>query len=329
MAVYVTRSLLLSLSLFALACGGSPGASSSGEEASQTTAGAVAVQDEGAPPVPESARVPLVAVELLEPGEGERTPLRFRSEVGHRETMRLEQAMTMKITLGETELPAAELPKMRMDFAMTTTHIGDDGAMRHEHEVTGLEVLGEGPLVARTQQLLEPMRDLKGWDVVDPRGRVVAAHFDIPANANPQMRKALEQTQDMLRQLMPPFPEEPVAVGARWKAVSSIRTAFAYEQESTYTLLEREGDRIVLQVETVQRAQPQPMESPQPGISMRLLQFEGQAQGRVSLTMDRLAPTSEVQGSASTKSEVTEGSATRTIDMAVDLRAAVEPLPAD
>jgi len=185
------------------------------------------------------------------------------------------------------------MPPIQMDFELRTTHIGDDGAMRHESRVIALEVLGEGPLVPRLEQELAPMRDLSGWDVVDPRGRLVASQYDLPANASPELRNSLQRMQDAMRQLMPPLPEEPVGVGAKWRAASDVRSQIAFRQVSTYTLESMEEGRIVLTVQTEQSADPQPMASDQPGVTAELTAFDGEASFRIELTLDQMVPTSD------------------------------------
>lgn len=283
--------MVLALSI---ACGGSSSDTGGGDSVGgQSTGSATPVGAVDESSIPESARLPLTEVELLEPGEGERVALRIRSEVGQTETMRLEQVMTMQIQLGEQQGPTVEMPPIRMDMVMETTHVGDDGAMRHSSRISNLEVLGDGPLVPRLEQDLAPLRDLTGWDVVDARGRMVAAEYDIPGNASPELRNSLQRTQEALRQLMPPLPEEPVAVGARWQAVSDVRSQIAFRQVSTYTLESMDGDRIVLSVQTVQTADPQPMASDQPGVTAELLAFGGEATARIELNLVGLAPTSE------------------------------------
>ncbi len=291
----MTTQHLFAFLALTLACGGSStqvGGDDPIEGQSTGSAAPVAVAD-GELSIPESARLPLTEVELLEPGEGERVALRLRSEVGQTETMRLEQVMTMQIQLGEQQGPTVEMPPIRMDMVMETTHVGEDGAMRHSSRLSNLEVLGDGPLVARLEQDLAPLRELTGWDVIDARGRMVAAEYELPGSASPELRNSLQRTQEALRQLMPPLPEEPVGVGARWQAVSDVRSQIAFRQVSTYTLESMEGDRIVLSVQTEQSADPQPMASDQPGVTAELLAFDGEASARIELNLVGLAPTSE------------------------------------
>lgn len=317
------------LLLLTLACGGSSGADSSGETTGSDGSGSAApvAVAEGEPTIPESARVPLTEVELLDPGEGERVALRLTSEVGQREQMRLEQVMTMQIQVGAQQAPRVEMPPIRMDMEMETTHVGDDGAMRHASRITNLEVLGEGPLVPRLEQDLGPLRDMTGWDVVDARGRMVAGEYELPGSASPELRNSLQRTQDALRQLMPPLPEEPVGVGARWQAVSDIRSQIAFRQVSTYTLESMEGKRIVLTVQTEQTGDPQPMASDQPGVTAELLAFEGEASARIELTLDRLAPTSDGNVAVELTTRATaEGHPPQEVTMAMTTAVKASPL---
>jgi len=289
----MTRAQLLALTLL-FACGGSAEGTGGDSDRTDTSGAATPVEvAEGEPTIPESARLPLTEVELLEPGEGERVALRLRSEVGQTEQMRLEQVMTMQIRVGAQQAPEVEMPPIRMDMVMETTHVGDDGAMRHASRIANLEILGDGPLVARLEQDLAPLAQMTGWDVVDARGRMVAAAYELPADASPELRNSVQRTQDALRQLMPPLPEEPVGVGARWQAVSDVRSQIAFRQVSTYTLESMDGDHIVLSVQTEQSADPQPMASDQPGVTAELLAFEGEASARIQLNLAGLAPTSE------------------------------------
>jgi hypothetical protein len=324
----VTRHPLFALLSLALACGGSSTDESEptgGDTATTGSTQPVAVTD-GEPTIPESARVPLTEVELLEPGEGERVELRLSAEVGQTERMRMEQVMTMQIQLGGQQVPEVEMPPIQMDFELRTTHIGDDGAMRHESRVIALQVLGEGPLVPRLEQELAPMRDLSGWDVVDARGRLVASRYDLPASASPELRNSLQRMQDAMRQLMPPLPEAPVGVGARWRAVSDIRSQIAFRQTSTYTLESIEDGRIVLSVQTEQSADPQPMESDQPGVTAELLAFDGEASTRIELALDRMVPTSEGNVAVELTTRATQNGQAQEVTMKMGTAVKATPL---
>lgn len=290
----MTRRHLTLLLAASLACGGSSTAeTTAATDPSHSGSTEPVSVSESEPTIPEAARVPLAEVELLEAGEGEKRTLRLRAEVGQTERMRMEQVMTMQIQIGSQQVPEVQMPPIRMDFELRTTHVGDDGAMRHASRIVGLEILGEGPLVPRLEQELAPLRDLSGWDVVDPRGRLVASQYDLPASASPELRNSLQRMQDAMRQIMPPLPEEPVAVGARWRAVSDVRSQIAFRQVSTYTLEALEGDRMVLSVQTEQSAEPQPMASDQPGVTAELLAFDGDASARIELALDHMVPRSE------------------------------------
>ena len=277
--------------------------------------------------IPDEHRLQPAEVTLLEAGAPEgASPLRFHTEVGDTEAMVMTQNITMAVTMGGQSAPPMAMPAFHTHLRMRTTHVDADGAMRREFEVTDLRVDEGHPLSARLQAELDPLRQLRGWDVIDARGRMVATAYDIPENASPQLRRSLERTQDMMRQLSPPLPEEPVGVGARWRSVSRIEATMSMTQSTIYTLEERDGERIRLRIEVEQTADPQQVASDQPGVRVDLVSLAGTARGVSSLRLNAMAP--QYEGTASIRLDMktqAEGQPEQPFLMEMDLSFRIAP----
>jgi hypothetical protein len=81
---------------------------------------------------------------------------------------------------------------------------------------------------------------------------VVRGDAEVDPTDTPQMVEQIRQT---LRDLMAPFPDEEVGVGARWRKVSEIEASgVRLEQDETLTLAEIRGGRGVVEDEFTQTA---------------------------------------------------------------------------
>lgn len=273
---------LLSLLVLA-ACAGAQAAPATQQTTPEATAEVV---DPFA--LPPGAEERAAQVELVTAGTaGEAALIRLHPEEGYTQRMSMSMTMSMAMNMGQP-MPEVVMPTSHMVFAMRVTNVDDNGLTRREILLEEVRV-DPGAHAAAMEAELLPLQGLTGVEIVDARGRTLYLSYDIPENVSDATRASMERMQDVMKQVQPPFPAEPVAVGARWRVESEIRSNVVMQQVQDYELLEREGDRIVLQITTTQTAQPQPMEVPQPGMSARLLSLTGEGSGRSEINLAQLA----------------------------------------
>lgn len=275
--------------------------------------------------LPPGAEAEAAQVELLSPGTaGEPQLLRLHPQTGFTQRMIISTSMRMAINMG-TPAPPVEVPTSHMVFSVRVTDTNEEGLSRRELLLEEVRV-DEGPHHDIMEAELLPLRGLTGVELVDARGRTLYLSYDIPEGVSDATRASLVRMQDVMKQVQPPFPTEPVAVGARWRVESEIRNQVVMQQVQEYELVEREGDRIVLQVTTTQSAQPQPMDVPQPGVTARLISLNGDGTGRSEINLTQLAPNGTADVHVMLQSEIIPDGQP-TVLMSVETQIHVEMAP--
>ncbi|MFT5354805.1 MAG: hypothetical protein ACI9KE_002018 [Polyangiales bacterium] len=253
--------------------------------------------------LPPGAADSAATVELVSAGStGEAELIRLHPREGFTQRMIMSMTMSMAMDMG-VPMPTVEMPTSHMIFAVRVVNTNEDGLTRRELLLEEIRV-DPGEHAAAMEAELLPLQGLRGVEIVDSRGRTLYLAYDIPEGVSDATRASLVRMQDVMKQVQPPFPIEPVAVGARWRVASEIRNQVVMQQVQEYELVEREGDHIVLQVVTTQSAQPQVMEVPQPGVSARLLSLVGEGTGRSEINLTQIAPNAVADVRVELQSEI-------------------------
>lgn len=225
--------------------GPSPSATASGS--GSATAPASASASTGAPA--SGARV-----DLLGTGTGPRRLLELALEEGHRETSTLD--LTMRMDLGPIGM--VEVP---FGLTLATTVTAADDAGYETASVLGKPTVdatkvpaGLGPTLEQTLALLEgtTMRIAAGRD-----GAVTSTDVELPDGAPDVVARMVDSISHQAAALTVPFPREEVGVGARWRAVSTLRLSGTTSTvTSTYQLTELRDDGYTLALTVRQRTLP-------------------------------------------------------------------------
>ena len=94
------------------------------------------------------------------------------------------------------------------------------------------------------------------------------------------------------------LPEEKVGLGARWESRKTVKAyGFDIQQVSTYTLVDRVGHELMLNVTIQQLAVPQTIEFPEEGITISVQSMTGQAEGQIVLDLRALESDASATGS--------------------------------
>lgn len=112
------------------------------------------------------------------------------------------------------------------------------------------------------------------------------------------------------------LPAEPVGLGARWEARKELTLyGFKVQQVDSYTLVERVGDEIKLNVTVTQNALPQTVDFPEEGISIGVEQMVANAGGEIILNLNALESDAAAAGDATDKLTVTGPEGTEKIEV--------------
>ena len=209
-------------------------------------------------------------------------------------------ALVSRSLVDESERPSQPAPPMRVVTRLRP--MATEGATRAvRFEVADIDVVlaGDAPstLEELTRGLIELLPRSAGTYRVDSRGRILAFDVEgtgaIPAatgGVHENLRMALQQTHIV-------FPEEAVGVGATWVVRSRFRASdlFDVDQEITYRLVEREGQRVVVEGTIAMQAAPQEGSLGDLGgapVSVRLASLRGEGTLQATLALDAFETTS-------------------------------------
>lgn len=263
------------------------------------------------------------AVALVSAGEGERALLRYHVAPGLTASATARIEMTMRTRIDGTEGPPQTMPAMLLTYTIETTErIGDGIRYRFRYDDLSF-TLGSDPAVdAAMSSMLAPLQRATGEAIVDARGRVTALRVEVPDDLSPELRSIVSQLEDMMRQIVAPLPEEPVAVGAVWTHESPVRASsgLAMLQRATYRLVARDGERVELAVETEVHAQPGPI----PGAEgAMLVSLTGGGVGTSVLMLDGVVPASASMA-VQLAQEATLSRGAQTLPMHLDVAMRIE-----
>jgi hypothetical protein len=281
-----------------------------------------AAEPEGDPPPAVRVDKKAAAVTVMEAGAEPRQTLRLHPEVGTEQRVELRMKMKIGMTLGTQEIEPTPMPEVTVVLDSEVQSTGDE--IRYAFTVAeASRSAGEFSerVTKAVDQAVAAMQQTKGTLEIDARGTIRNSKIDSPELPTPGLRPSLTGFQQAFGQLYPAFPDEPVGLGAKWKAISHFDLGgVPVQQEATYALLRRKGDEIELTV-TFSQAASDAIDAPD-AVQMNVTSFGGRGEGRVTLDLGNVAP---LQGSAHSRSLTvsTLEVANRqnvTMDMALDLR---------
>jgi len=265
-------------------------------------------------------------VMLLDAGAEPRSPLRYKIAEGTVTKSNMDFTMA---TLARTRDAAAMsvVPGVRLHIVSgpTTT---TDGGVKFDVNITKAEAAvprGVDPEVAADlRQSASILDDVGGTIVMDDRGMVLSAELndrakspDIPVRLLTMVINARTTLSRVL------LPEEPVGLGGRWEARKDIELyGFKISQVDTYTLVDRVGDEIKLNVTVTQNAVPQTVSFPEQGLSIQVQQMTANANGKIILNLNALESDAAASGESNDRLAVqgSDGTETIEVDEAFDIR---------
>lgn len=225
-------------------------------------------------------------------------------------------------------MPFTKMPPIEMKMDLHITSVSDTGDFRYEFNLAGVDIKDAPGTMPELREAMKGamagMVGLSGHSVVSNRGEVREAGFKVPPNATPQVKQTLDGMQQSIQQIAIPFPEEAVGVGARWKVTSKLAqvNGIALNQESTYEIVERDGDTLKMKTAIVQSAPPQQIKAPgMPATASVFLEsMASSGDGQTAFDLNKVVP---VEGNMSLGSKmamnVDAGGQKQSMSMKMDL----------
>ena len=250
-----------------------------------------------APAEPDALAPSASSVKLLEPGTTPRQSLRLAPLLGARHVVDLLMRVTSEKAMDGTRVPVNPVPAMKMSFEMVVTDISP-GEVSYAFECIDVDLVGDpatpNPMLPIMREALRPLIGLRGTGVLSDRAQSLRTTVSRPADIDPMVEPHLDGIQRLLEQLTMPFPTEAVGIGAKWEITNTVdQDGFEVQQTVVCTLAASDGRTIEINVEILQRADPQPMVAYglPPGAAANLLSYSSNGTGRTVHRLSELFPT--------------------------------------
>ena len=239
---------------------------------------------------------------LLEAGEEPRTQLRYMVQDGSVTTSTMELTTSSMTTTTSAGAEIAKTPSLRFVVSSGPAIELDGGNARFDVRIVQAEAIippgADSEVESDFNRSAALLKDVGGWIEVDNRGIVQHSELNQSAqNANVPKRllMTIVHARTSLARII--LPAEPVGIGARWEARKELTVyGFEMQQVDKYTLTDKVGDEVKLNIEIVQTAPKQTMTFVEEGVEYALQSLSMSAEGNVILNLNALEGRSRIAG---------------------------------
>jgi hypothetical protein len=239
---------------------------------------------------------------VLEAGDEPRAPLRYMIQDGSTTTSTMELTTSSMTTTTSTGAEIPKTPSLRFVVSSGPAIKVESGDTRFDIRIVKAEAImppGVDPEVEsdfnRSAALL---KDVGGWVEVDDRGIVQRTELNQAAKNSTvptRLLMTIVHARTSLARII--LPAEPVGLGARWEARKKLKIyGFEMQQVDRYTLTDKVGDEVKLNIEIVQTAPKQTLTFVEEGVEFALQSLSMSAEGDVVLNLNALEGRSRIAG---------------------------------
>ncbi|MFA9470217.1 MAG: hypothetical protein ACERNK_06585 [Deltaproteobacteria bacterium] len=239
---------------------------------------------------------------VLEAGDEPRAPLRYTIQDGSTTTSTMELTTSSMTTTTSAGAEIPKTPSLRFVVSSGPAIKVESGDTRFDIRIVKAEAImppGVDPEVEndfnRSAALL---KDVGGWVEVDDRGIVQHTELNQAAknsNVPARLLMTIVHARTSLARII--LPAEPVGLGARWEARKELKIyGFEMQQVDRYTLTDKVGDEVKLNIEIVQTAPKQTLTFVEEGVEFALESLSMSAEGDVVLNLNALEGRSRIAG---------------------------------
>lgn len=233
-------------------------------------------------------------VTLLEAGT-DPSEMRLDPKVGTAEGLNMTMNMEMSMSMGGQKVPPVVTPPLVTKMSTTVDAVEGD-IIKSTVSVDSFEVAdgpGSNPAMVETMRsMLKDFTSFKATIEMDRRGALKGGVVDVPQGLPDPMQQMINQMQQNFAQIQVPLPEEPVGVGGKWKATTTIdQSGMKLKQIVEYELLERDGNKCKLSARVTQELVDPNFSPPgMPGVKAKIKLFSGTGEGELELELDHVTP---------------------------------------
>ena len=239
---------------------------------------------------------------LLEAGEEPRTQLRYMVQDGSVTTSTMELTTSSMTTTTSAGAEVTKTPGLRFVVSSGPAIKLESGDARFDVRIVKAEAIippgADSEVESDFNRSAALLKDVGGWIEVDDRGIVQRSELNQAAqNANVPKRLLMTIVHARTSLARVILPAEPVGIGASWEARKELTVyGFEMQQVDKYTLTDKVGDEVKLNIEIVQTAPKQTLTFVEEGVEYALQSLSMSAEGDVILNLNALEGRSRIAG---------------------------------
>jgi len=271
-------------------------------------------------------------VRLTSAGTAPRSVLRYAVAANYKTHMDMSIAMGLSVSGPGSPAHQIQMPAMTIGAELSVTNVTPAGDVSYEFAYTSVRLDGSGavdPEIAPLFQNLDgDVKTVRGAATMTSWGVTRDARIDTSKMTNPLMSETLDSLSNSLAGLTVPLPQEAVGAGARWESRQTIQTrGLAVFQRTLWELIALDGKTMKLKTAIEQTAPPQSLSNERmPAGSERMLQkFTGRGSGTVTIALDALVPTSEVNSQTDMTMTTRTGGQTHQLSLSDTMKLTIAP----
>ena len=256
---------------------------------------------------------------LLEAGAEPQSPLRYKIADGTTTKSNMDFTIATLATTSESAALSV-VPGVRLHIVSGPAMATDNGVKFEVNIAKAEAAVPEGvdpKLAEELRQSAAILDDVGGTVEMNDRGISLSTELndkakspDIPV----RLLMMIVNARTTLSRVV--LPAAPVGLGARWEARKELMLyGFKVMQVDSYTLVERVGDEIKLNVTVTQNALPQSVDFPEDGVSIAVEQMVANARGEIILNLNALESDAAAAGEATDKLTVTGPEGTEKVEV--------------
>lgn len=243
---------------------------------------------DGAAGAPSEVTVPVsaVAVDVLDQGAEPRAAVSYHLTAGGKQPIRLATEAKVSQQIDTQSVRDFSSPQISLHIDAQVRSIdSDSGAAIIDLAITD----ASSPNSALNSELAASSGSGAGVTKL-PDGSVTALRLRPTEQSQNAARLAIEQSmhQSVYRTIV--FPAEDIGIGAKWTIRQRVVSGIALEQVMTVTLLEREGERVVVDVTVTQAPESATWNLPNDAGTLHIDQYLVAGTGRVEIDLGKPLP---------------------------------------
>ena len=247
--------------------------------------------------------------ELLDAGDEPRALLRYAIEEGPTTSSDISLEAISDERAGKTTTMSG-LKRLHIKAALgPAQRVGDE--IRFEYEIVDSEAVAGSAATKRLIDDIEAdphfMTGVGASIVINDRGQTLGGQYNDKAEDIPlRLLWTITNVETFLSLVV--LPEEPVGIGARWRIRGMLALyGIKMQQEASYTLVERSGDEIVLEIDFERVGERQTIEFAKADSAVEVQSSHETASGRIRLDLKHLGSNGRATGAIHNEVVVVEG----------------------